>query len=410
MKNHSMTITLIVVTAVLFLSICNSHADVSHWTHFVIAKPLPGEDYGTSGPVLADFDGDGDLDIAISRRSVETAYWYERVTDEKWIQHTMGSSKSLPDALGATALDVNRDGWIDVVMNQIWFKNPGNLRDKPDTSWPANPFPGGGHDIIAADINGDGVKDIISDIGEFWFDTANGLKQNRICEKHEFHGGTAPNGVGDLDGDGDLDIVLPGLWLENPGKGEGEWKRHEWPHVLIPNASYGTSERSWVADINADGQNDIVYTDCDTGWSHGYWIENLGKGEKWERHPLPDPPTAKGDVEGTGSFHSLGVADFDKDGDLDIFSGEQEDPDDYMTSSGKLAMRPKDLKERGFFWENRGTKNKPDFVPVVIHTDNPGWHDIQLGDVDGDGDIDIVSKVWNADTPIYHADFWRNEN
>jgi hypothetical protein len=32
-----------------------------------------------------------------------------------------------------------------------------------------------------------------------------------------------------------------------------------------------------------------------------------------------------------------------------------------------------------------------------------------MGDVDGDGDVDIVTKVWNADGPIYYLDCWRNE-
>jgi hypothetical protein len=46
----------------------------------------------------------------------------------------------------------------------------------------------------------------------------------------------------------------------------------------------------------------------------------------------------------------------------------------------------------------------------VIHVDNPGWHDAALADVDGDGDTDIVTKVWNKDGVSYHADYWRNDN
>ncbi len=80
-----------------------------------------------------------------------------------------------------------------------------------------------------------------------------------------------------------------------------------------------------------------------------------------------------------------------------------------MEKSGRVAMKPRGLKERGVIWYNKGGKN-PEFEIDVIHVDNPGWHDAQVGDVDGDGDIDIVSKIWNADGPVYHLDYWRNEH
>ncbi len=385
-------------------------ADVSQWTHFYIANPLPAEGWGTTGPAVGDFDGDGDLDVAIGRRTSETSYWYERVSDSQWKQHTMGRSQFLNGSLGADVLDIDNDGLLDVAMNRVWFKNPGGLAKDGDRPWKVVEYGGGRHDVVAADINGDGRDDIVANIGTAWFDTAKGLAMVKICDDLDFHGGVAPKGVGDIDGDGDNDTVLPGYWFENPGNGYGQWKRHDWPHVLIKNASYGTSTRSWVVDLNGDGHNDIVYSDCDTGLSHVYWVENLGKGAEWKRHKLADPPVKPGDVEGTGSFHSLGVADFDCDGDLDIFSGEQEDPDTYMESQGKLAMKPRGLKERGVIWENVGTAKQPSFRPVVIQIDNPGWHDVVLGDVDGDGDIDIISKIWNKDGETYHADYWRNDN
>ncbi len=400
---------IILTISALFLLSCTKSTQMQ-WTHFTIANPLPGEAWGTGGLPLADFDGDGDLDISLSRRESKTVYWYERVNDSTWTPHTIFYSDTLSSKLGAAALDIDNDGWIDVVYPNWWFKNPGSLADNPDAPWTGFPFDGKGHDIIAGHINGDGRLDIIAYDGKhmYWFDPAQNLKKYVIGASEDYHGGVAPHGFGDLDNDGDVDVVIPGLWFANPGDGTGDWQAFPWPHLAVENASYGTSMRCWVADINNDGHQDIMYSDCDTGGSHVYWVKNMGDRQKWERFQLDDPPTAPGDVPGTGSFHSLGVADFDLDGDLDIFAGEQEDPDTYMESNGRVAMKPVGLKERGVMWQNNGAPD-PDFTLMVIHVDNPGWHDTALGDVDGDGDIDLVTKVWNKDGENYHADFWRNE-
>jgi hypothetical protein len=382
---------------------------LKQWRHITICESLPGNAWGTGGIGLGDFTGNGMLDVAVSRRQPLTAYWFERKTDDRWLQHVIGQSEHLAKTLGAAVLDVDLDGWLDVVFSRVWFKNPGNLATAPDTPWEPRLYDGGGHDIVAADINGDGKADLVTYDGNVlaWFDTSNSMKKTVIAEGRNDHGGIAPHGIGDLNGDGHPEIVVPGLWFENPGKGYGPWKAHPWPHIPIPNASYGTSIRSWIADINGTGWNDIVYSDCDTSCCHVYWVENLGEGKQWVRHQLPDPP---GDPR-TGSFHSLGVADFDGDGRLEIFAGEQEDASTSMMTKGLLPMKPEGLKERGVIWSNSGGR-EPTFEPVVIHEGHPGWHDAVLGDVDGNGIIDIVTKVWNTDwnqgPRNYHLDYWKN--
>ena len=384
--------------------------NMASWSHFSIDNNLPGEKWGTGGPTLADYDGDGDLDLALSRRSVQSAYWYEYKNDSTWIRHLIGSHIGLDNTLGTTALDIDQDGWIDIVFGHVWFRNPGNLEENPDTTWEPVDYPSRGHDIITVDVDDNGTDDFMIYNGKriSWFDVSNNLEEIIIAEGYDDHGGLAPKGVGDLDLDGDIDAIIPGYWFANPGNGRGDWEIYEWPFIPVPKASYGRSTRSWIEDLDKDGDADIVYSHCDTGLGHVYWLENTDKGQSWISHQLPDPPTREGDVEGTGSFHSLGLADFDLDGDLDIFAGEQEDPDTYMEADGLLAMKPVGLKERGVIWENDGG-SPPVFHPVIIHIDNPGWHDASLGDVDGDGDVDIATKVWNADGPNYHADFWRND-
>ena len=404
---------LVLITITLIFFACNEPAgkkDLTSWTHFTIDEPLPGESWGTGGPTLADYDGDGDLDLALSRRSVQTAYWYEYKNDSTWIRHKIGEHIGLDNTLGTTALDIDQDGAMDIVFGHVWFRNPGDLGSKPDALWEPNDYPGRGHDIVTVDVDGNGVDDFMVYNGKrlSWFNVNNELEEVIISEGYDDHGGLAPGGVGDIDNDGDVDAIIPGYWFANPGNGSGSWERFEWPFTEIPKASYGRSARSWIEDIDKDGDVDIIYSHCDTGWGHVYWVRNDDKGNMWNSIQLPDPPTREGDVEGTGSFHSLGVADFDLDGDLDIFAGEQEDPDVYMEENGLLAMKPRGLKERGVIWENDGASS-PNFTPVVIHTDNPGWHDASIGDIDGDGDIDIATKVWNADGPDYHADYWRND-
>ena len=216
-----------------------------------------------------------------------------------------------------------------------------------------------------------------------------------LDQNADIHGGFFPGGVNDLDGDGDADIILPGRWYRNEGKGL------KWTKKFLPYGSsgyWGLSGRSWIVDMDGDGDQDIVMIGCDQLDSRAAWLENDGKEDPgFVVHLLP--LTAEGR---RGSFHSLWVADFDQDNDWDIFTMDQEDE----------KILPTEAKFRAYIWENVDGKGD-DFKERVIFENNLGGHDVKFADADGDGDLDAYFKVWwpyhsNAYGGKPHVDFLEN--
>jgi len=377
---------------------------------------LPGDGYGTAGFAFRDFDRDGDLDITVSRRTGGGEVFFYRNDSMQWSRHFIGIADL--DQLGAADADVDRDGWPDLIMGRYWFQNPAESTTNNPGQWTRHSYNGGlvaeNHDVIVADLDLDGLPEIIAysqrDSGGTiriystadpynWEYTDITRTANKtamhIDGSNGLHGGFAPAGTGDLNGDRYPDVIMPTGWYQNPGNFNSMWVFHPWPFEIgrVPNL-YGLSIRSWVTDLDGDHDNDWVYTDCDVEFSGAYWVENLNQGSQWIRHSLPMPGAV------SGSLHSLVIADFNHDGLPDVFSGEQEDND--------RGMKPAGLRERGIIWYGRQDSSRLSFTPVVIHADNPGWHDTLAGDVDSDGDIDLATKVWHKDGKHYHLTLWIN--
>ncbi len=357
--------------------------------HRFVARELPDpQPWGYGVSVLADFNNNGRLDYATGVRGGDV-YWFENPGGEgEWARHTVGPLAMR--TLGAAALDVTGNGWTDLVVTGHWYENPGpddgEFTRRRYDSRIAHEI----HDIVAADMNGDGVENVVvlgDQDGCFWYEVPDDpleeadwprrtITLDVLNDNDNIHGGFFPHGVADLTGNGYPDVVMPDRWYENREAGEA------WTQRSLPFGSagpWGLSARSWVEDLTGNGLPDIVMVDADQQGSRGAWLENEGGDPpSFRRHDLPQA------AEGVrGSFHSLAVADFNGNGLLDIFTVEQEDD----------VIFPEGAAPRWFIWENQGG-DPPVFEERVVFDGQLGGHDARVGDITGNGYPDIITKVW----------------
>jgi len=328
---------------------------------------------------LVDVDKDGDLDW-ITGCNGGTIWWFEYKAPDSWVQHTLG--QKAPTDVGGTAFDIDGDGWVDQVSGQAWYRNTGKPREEEFVIY-LNGVTGNCHDNVAADIDGDGRLDVVamSDRSAlYWYkipaDPTKKWKEHKIGQA--VHGAIDPAGVADIDGDGDNDVVRSNIWLENAdGKGT-KWTEHNNIDFGQPDARFPLMTKSWITDLDKDGDNDIVQAEGDCVSGRVAWHENTdGKGRIWTRHIIAD--------KSGQDYHSLALADFDSDGDLDVFSG-----------GGPLTESP---PHKWFIWENKDGRGGS-WAQHEILT-GKRCHEAKAADIDGDGDIDICSKPWDGDEHVY---------
>ena len=319
---------------------------------------------------LVDMDNDGDLDWVVGEAPWGNSqlWWWEYKDADNWIRHEIGKANS---DVGGDCYDVNNDGWIDFWGGSVLFLNQ---KDGTFSKYEVGTI--FSHDSQFADVDGDGKMDGIANSDKYglvWYSIPDDPTQPWIehmiqpIENHKIHGGVSPYPVGDLDGDGDNDVITGLAWYENiDGKGL-EWKEHKNINFGEEH-KYGVALKTWVLDFDNDGDNDFVQAEADNPDSRVAWFENDGLAN-FTRHIVKN----KGDGQ---DFHSLVVADFDNDGDWDIYAG-----------GGPLSSLPK----KNYIWENTGDNKWIEHIIGEVPC-----HEAVGGDVDGDGDIDICTKPWST--------------
>jgi hypothetical protein len=295
-------------------------------------------------------------------------------------------------------LDLDGDGKPEIVACDMGhgvvylgepLKKPGELREIARIPNPDH--------AAMVDLDGDGRQDLlIADLGDFmpgdhekgsivWLRQVGPLQ----FEKHvliDHIARTADVEAADFNGDGKLDLVVAAFgWHTVGGIFVYENQTSDWAHPRFE--GYPVDARPGgihviPADLNHDGKMDFVAL-ISQQYEHVVAYINRGPGKGFRAETI-----FRAIVPVWGSS-GIELVDMDGDGDLDLLMSNGDSLDDF-------TVRP----FHGVRWfENQGS------YPWLQHdlVAMPGVHRAQAVDLDGDGDLDVVCAAFlpNAEHPAF---------
>ena len=335
---------------------------------------------------VVDVNQDGRLDIVSSEN------WYEQgagpvgKTSIRWIKHRfrqVGYTSFYIENLIDIGVDVDSDGFTDIVSSSYWskpftwWKHPGRENGEWRETIIASHSPV--EFVFSVDILGTGKPfQLLPQFGNSkaplaWYElVGKGVEAKWV--NHEVSPQSYGHGIGagDINADGRTDIITPKGWFEAPVDRRNEkWSFH-------PEFELGATGFIFAVDINGDKLPDLL-----TSLGHDYgifWLEQqkAANGERnWNKHVIDNS---------WSQAHAMTLMDLNRDGQPEIVTGKR-----YMAHNGR---DPGEREPLGVYWYEWLTVNgRLEWKKHIIDYSSRagGGMQIPVIDIDGDGDLDVVT-------------------